>query len=483
MAEKASKSFIISTQQSLGVRAARQLAVTTKSRPMMEEITPRWFLSFLPWLSLEAGTYRLNKRKKYFVEKLRLEVQVKDSQIIAKPDELRKIRLFENTKESILHEILNAFHIERFEKGFVLIHEGDESEKLYILVEGEVEVSTTGSREEKLILKQLAHGDYFGEIAFTSGKKRKADATALTHVVLLSLDKKDLSDIFERHPQIKNSLIEASESYLEEEINEYGERKVALESGYEGEPEIPSSFVEYEEHPEEISLSVIQTMLAMHTRVSDLYNDPMVQLDEQIRLSVQAMKEQQEFEIINNKHFGLINQVNSQMRVKARYGTPTPDDMDELLARVWKRPAIFLAHPKAIAAFAREATRRGVPPATINFFGSPFLTWRGVPIVPCDKMLVDGKMRSDLQFGKTNILLMRLGEAEQGVVGLHQPGIPDEKLFPSLSVKFNGIDSRSIAHYALSLYFSVAVLTDDAIGMLENVEVGFYHDYHHEYKK
>ncbi len=72
---------------------------------------------------------------------------------------------------------------------------------------------------------------------------------------------------------------------------------------------------------------------------------------------------------------------------------------------------------------------------------------------------------------------MRVGEPEQGVIGLHQPGIPDEQYRPSLTVKFGGIDNKGIAHYIMSLYFSLAVLTNDAVGMLENVEVGSYYDY------
>ena len=40
-----------------------------------------------------------------------------------------------------------------------------------------------------------------------------------------------------------------------------------------------------------------------------------------------------------------------------------------------------------------------------------------------------------------------------------------------------GIDSLGVATYLLTLYFSCAVLTDDALGVLENVEVGYYHDY------
>jgi hypothetical protein len=46
-----------------------------------------------------------------------------------------------------------------------------------------------------------------------------------------------------------------------------------------------------------------------------------------------------------------------------------------------------------------------------------------------------------------------------------------------LSVRFMGIDQRSLASYLVSLYCSAAVLTDDAIALLEDVNVGQYHEY------
>ena len=63
-------------------------------------------------------------------------------------------------------------------------------------------------------------------------------------------------------------------------------------------------------------------------------------------------------------------------------------------------------------------------------------------------------------------------------MGLHQAGIPGE-IMPSLSARLMGLDSLGVASYLLTLYFSLAVLTDDALGVLENVEVGYYHDYDH----
>ena len=161
-----------------------------------------------------------------------------------------------------------------------------------------------------------------------------------------------------------------------------------------------------------------------------------------------------------------------------RSGAPTPDDLDELLSLVWKKPAFFLAHPKAIAAFERECTWRGVPPVTAELFGTPVITWRGIPLVPCDKLEIKGRYQSNQWLGTTSILLVRTGEAEQGVVGLHQTGIPGE-IMPSLSARLMGLDSLGVASYLLTLYFSLAVLTDDALGVLENVEVGYYHDYDH----
>jgi hypothetical protein len=109
-------------------------------------------------------------------------------------------------------------------------------------------------------------------------------------------------------------------------------------------------------------------------------------------------------------------------------------------------------------------------------FGTPFLTWRGIPLVPTDKLHVDGKKTPKASAGKTNILLLRVGEKKQGVIGLFQPGLPGEQT-PGLSVRFMGIDNRAIASYLISLYCSAAILVDDAIASLEDVEVGSYHDY------
>lgn len=236
---------------------------------------------------------------------------------------------------------------------------------------------------------------------------------------------------------------------------------------------LPRTFVDYEDPAREYFLNGVSTILDVHTRVSDLYSNPHDQIKEQLRLTIEAIKERQESELINNPDYGLLSHVTESQRVFPLTGAPTPDDLDELLTKVWKEPAFFLTHPLVIAAFGRECTRRGVPPPTISLFGSQFITWRGIPLIPSDKVPVAD--------GKSKILLLRVGDKRQGVVGLFQPGLAGEQS-PGLSVRFMGIDRQAIASYLISLYCSLAVLTDDALAVLEDVEIGKYHDYPDTYK-
>ncbi len=240
------------------------------------------------------------------------------------------------------------------------------------------------------------------------------------------------------------------------------------------ESELPQTFVPYDESPREYFLNSVATVLDVHTRVSDLYSSPYDQIKEQLRLTIEIIKERQEGELINNGDYGMLANVTDSQRLSTISGPPTPDDLDELITKVWKEPAFFLTHPKAIAAFGRECTRRGVPPPTVSLFGSQFVTWRGLPLIPSDKVPVVGN--------KTKVLLLRVGEKRQGVVGLFQPGLTGEQS-PGLSVRFMGINRSAIASYLISLYCSLAVLTDDALAVLDDVEIDRFHDYAPKYKK
>ncbi len=464
-------------QRSVTTSVAKNLASTTKTAPKMMSITPRWLLSLLPWVDVHGGTYRVNRTKVELPKAERIGVDVSDGTASFTPESLRSVPLFSKLPEAIIGQMASRFKTEDVSLGNKLLVEGEDLSKFFIIAQGQVEVLSKGAHGTDLRIALLTDGEFFGETDLVSDKPSEVTIRTITPCVLLTLSRKDLDTVLtELNQEAEFKRLVAEHIELRSPVNRYGERNIDLVSGFAENVEIPETFVDYSATPREYSLSAVQTVVRVHTRVSDLYNGPYDQLEEQMRLTIEGIKERQEWEIVNSKKFGLIHSVDPAMRISTRYGAPTPDDLDELLALVWKKPAFFLAHPKAIAAFERECTWRGVPPVTINLFGTPAVTWRGVPLVPCDKLEMKSRYFSNQWYGTTSILLLRVGEADQGVVGLHQAGIPGE-IKPSLSARLMGLDSLGVASYLLSLYFSCAVLTDDALGILENVEVGYYHDY------
>lgn len=243
---------------------------------------------------------------------------------------------------------------------------------------------------------------------------------------------------------------------------------VKVEEGAGTQEPLPETYVDYETSPREYTLRTIATLLDIHTRIADLYSSPHDQVAQQLRLAIETIKERQEYELINNREYGLLAQVTPEQTIQTLAGAPTPDDLDALITKVWKTPSFFLTHPQGVAAFGREATYRGVPPVAVSLFGAQFITWRGIPLIPSDKV--------PLEDGKTKVILVRTGEERQGVVGLFQPGLVGEQA-PGLSVRFTGINQSAIATYLITLYTSLAVLIDDALAVLDNVAVDQFHEY------
>lgn len=61
-------------------------------------------------------------------------------------------------------------------------------------------------------------------------------------------------------------------------------------------------------------------MLRVNTRVADLYNQPYNQTEEQLRLTIEALRERQEYELINNREFGLLHNADLKQRIYTRTG-------------------------------------------------------------------------------------------------------------------------------------------------------------------
>ena len=93
----------------------------------------------------------------------------------------------------------------RVEPGTVVIREGDEGDRFYLVAEGTLDVSQDDAK-----LTELHAGDYFGEIALLRDTTRTATVTARTDAVLYGLDREEFLAAVTGHPQSA----EAAESVM-----------------------------------------------------------------------------------------------------------------------------------------------------------------------------------------------------------------------------------------------------------------------------
>jgi len=450
--------------QSLSTAAARQLATTTKSAPQMQGITSRWLLKVLPWVQARGGSYRVNRRLSYTVGDGRVTFTNVGATVQVIPDELRELPLLREFEDAaVLSALASRFVQKEYSAGDVIVELGKPSEEIVLLAHGKANKIGAGKYGDQVILEVLTDGDHFGDRTVTeSDDSWEYTVKAVTRCITLVLSQKDFETLVNQSDSLKAHL-EAYKNKPQYAQDKYGQAAIEMSSGHVGEPVLPATFADYETSPREYELSVAQTVLNVHTRVADLYNEPMNQIEQQLKLTVEELRERQEFEMINNREFGLLHNADLSQRIPTRSGPPTPDDLDELLTRR-RNPQYLLAHPRTIAAFGRECNKLGLYPQSIDMGGHMVPTWRGIPLLPCSKIPVTKAQTS-------SILVLRTGENNQGVIGLHQTGIPDE-YEPGLNVRFMGINEKAIISYLVSTYFSVAVLVPDALGILEDVEVG-----------
>ncbi|OLT22093.1 Crp/Fnr family transcriptional regulator [Actinomadura sp. CNU-125] len=448
---------------SLSTDTARLLATTTKTRPQMQAVSSRWLLRKLPWVEVSGGTYRVNRRRVTTARPRLLAFRWGASGVRVAPDSLAGFPALHGLDAAVLAELAERFTARDVEPGDVLAGEGAPVTEVLAVARGRVERIGTARYGGTAMLGVLTDGRHAGGdlLAADTEPVWRETLRAATPATVLALPREALAELADANPALRAHLA-AHRAAASEPANRRGEADIRLASGHDGEPPLPDTFADYDTGPLEIELAVAQTVLNLHTRVGDLYNGPMDQAEEQLRLVVEALRERQEWELVNNPEFGLLHQADDSQRIASWSGPPTPDDMDDLLA-MRRGTRLFLAHPKAIAAFFRECTRRGVYPDQIVEGEKRLLGWRGVPIYPCGKIPVTSDHTS-------SIMALRTGEDDSGVVGLHQTGLPGE-YEPSLNVRFMGITEEAIARYLVSAYFNAAILVPDALGVLEGVEI------------
>jgi CRP-like cAMP-binding protein len=109
--------------------------------------------------------------------------------------------LFKDFDPSERKAIVEKFRMKRATAGEVLIPEGHDSDGLYVVLHGAVQVST--HRDEKDIeLARLAEGEIFGEMSLLTRKPATATVTSSGNALLLRLPRENFQELVVTHPQI-----------------------------------------------------------------------------------------------------------------------------------------------------------------------------------------------------------------------------------------------------------------------------------------
>ncbi|MEU6849774.1 family 2B encapsulin nanocompartment shell protein [Actinacidiphila alni] len=475
---------------SLGTPGARQLATTTKSEPQMRGISSRWLLRMLPWVDVRSGSYRVNRR---------LQLRVGDGRVRFEQNGADDVRVVPGTLAELaplrgwsdadgLRELAARYELRHVRAGQVLFAAGQPVTETYLVVHGRLTRFVTGKYEEQADVATVSGGGQLGAEALpravAPGPAAPAGAAipaptpspeaagrvplwpdsvrADTACVLLALPWAALTELTGRVPSLAGQLAGYDER-RQRPVNRRGEADIPMRAGHRGETTVGHGFVDYEQAPREYELSLTQTELRVHSRVGDLYNDPMDQTQQQLKLTIEEIRERQEWELVNNRDFGLLHNTDYDQRISTHGGPPTPDDLDELLA-MRRGTNLLLAHPKAITAFFRQCNKRGLMPGTADVNGHAVPGWRGVPLLPCGKIPVSGHHTS-------SIIALRTGETDQGVIGLLPAALPEQHQ-PGLNVRFMGVSTTAVVRYLVTAYYSMAILVPDAVGILENAQLG-----------
>jgi len=120
---------------------------------------------------------------------------------------LGSIPLFEGLETDDLRELAAGVRTRPYHAGQMIFNQGDPGTEMYIVASGQVNIHLPGDASRRVSLKDIARGEYFGELALFDDKPRSASALATTDAVLLELSRETLSGYLERRPRAAMAIL------------------------------------------------------------------------------------------------------------------------------------------------------------------------------------------------------------------------------------------------------------------------------------
>ncbi len=145
-------------------------------------------------------------------------------------DTLQKTALFQGLDGAVIRQLAEQVATRQFPKNTVVVTQGDETDSLYVIIEGKVDVFLQNDKGKEIIINTLAECDTFGELAPLGGIPRQASIITTENSTLVVISRQVFMDTLLTKPTISMRIINRLVSLIQELTEEVS--SLALEDVY-----------------------------------------------------------------------------------------------------------------------------------------------------------------------------------------------------------------------------------------------------------
>ncbi len=129
-------------------------------------------------------------------------------------DAIRSVPLFASLDDRAATELRDLLRTQNKDAGNTLFEAGDVGDAMYLIESGRVRISVPDDDNKRIVLAELAHGDFFGEMAIIDGQKRSADAAVIEDARLAVLSRDNFLRFIHNNPTVALEMLSATFSRL-----------------------------------------------------------------------------------------------------------------------------------------------------------------------------------------------------------------------------------------------------------------------------
>ncbi len=143
---------------------------------------------------------------------------------------LRKTALFHGLDDDVLKQLSTQVITRQFPRNSIVVTQGDETDSLYVIIEGKVDVFLQNDKGKEIIINTLVECDSFGELAPLGGIPRQASIITTENSSLVVISRQIFMDTLLTKPAISMRIINRLINLIQDLTEEVS--SLALEDVY-----------------------------------------------------------------------------------------------------------------------------------------------------------------------------------------------------------------------------------------------------------